>query len=58
MKITHILSKILGSGVAYRLGRALYMLSRGDTANEMATNGEWMIQKSVIEAVKRSQATS
>ena len=49
-----MLLKVFGNKIAYRLGRALYMQARGDIANDMATNGELMIQRGVIGATKRS----
>jgi FkbM family methyltransferase len=47
-----LLRKILGSHNTYRLGRFLYMHSRGDGANRMSTNGELMIQRHVVKATK------
>lgn len=54
MKIVHILIKLFGINVVYRLGRAMYMRARGDVPNDMATNGEFMIQRCVIRGVQAS----
>lgn len=35
---------------AYRLGRALYQKARGDVANDMGSNGEWLVQHCVVTA--------
>jgi FkbM family methyltransferase len=40
--------------IMYRLGRALYMRARADVRNDMATNGELMIQRGVIATFKGS----
>lgn len=50
MKLTHMFTKVFGQEVSYRLGRALYMQARGDIANDMASNGELMVQQCVINA--------
>lgn len=44
--------RVFVNKIKYRLGRRLYMSARGDIANNMMTNGELMIQKSVVKAVK------
>jgi len=53
-KITKLLIALLGKQAAYRLGRALYQQARGDIANSMATNGELMVQRCVLNAWRKS----
>ncbi|UZR28726.1 FkbM family methyltransferase [Methylococcus mesophilus] len=53
-KITKLLVGLLGKQAAYRLGRALYQQARGDIANGIATNGELMVQRCVLNAWRKS----
>ncbi len=41
---------LLGRRAAYRIGRALYQKARGEVANDMASNGEMLVQRCVVEA--------
>lgn len=43
---------LLGRRAMYRIGRALYQKARGDVANDMASNGEMLVQNCVINAWK------
>lgn len=45
---------MVGHKTAYRIGRGLYLLARGDTNNDIAENGELMIQACVIQAAMKS----
>lgn len=56
MNFLRVLQKFTKPQTVYRLGRFLYMQARGDIANDMATNGELMVQRCVIDAVLRSAA--
>jgi FkbM family methyltransferase len=46
--LTRLMYLLLGKRTTWRLGRALYMLARGDVANDITTNGELMVQRSVV----------
>jgi len=54
-KITIFLNKflifLLGERITYRLGRSIYMHSRGDIPNDIAYNGEKLVQYSVIKEI-------
>lgn len=50
MSIGKILVDILGRENAYRLGRSLYMQSRNDIPNDIASNGERMVQRAIVDA--------
>ena len=52
--IRELIVVLLGRKTAYRLGRGLYMYSRGDVANDMDSNGERTVQECVIDALRRS----
>ncbi len=52
-QIIELLVAILGKQTSYRLGRALYQQARGDIQNNIATNGERMIQRCVINAWRK-----
>lgn len=43
---------LLGRRAMYRIGRALYQKARGDVANDMASNGEMLVQNCVVNAWK------
>jgi FkbM family methyltransferase len=40
----------------YRLGRKLYMVGRGEISNDMTSNGELFVQRSVLAAMKASSS--
>lgn len=54
-KIIKIFIKLFGPKTCYRFGRGLYMYARGDCANSMYTNGEFMLQKQIIKSVSKNQ---
>jgi hypothetical protein len=41
---------LIGRRATYRIGRALYQNARGDTANDMVSNGELLVQNCVVDA--------
>ena len=43
---------LIGRRATYRIGRALYQNARGDTANDMVSNGELLVQNCVVDAWK------
>jgi FkbM family methyltransferase len=43
----------LGHRIAYRVGRSLYQFGRREIPNEMASNGEMLVQSCVVDAWKR-----
>lgn len=45
-----VLCLLIGRRNIYRLGRALYLSARGDSAHDMMSNGESLIQKCVVNA--------
>lgn len=45
---------LIGRRTAYRAGRALYQKARGDIVNDIASNGEVLIQHCVVQAWKNS----
>lgn len=46
------ITSLLGTGLAWRLGRALYLSARGDVPNDMSTNGERMVQRCVLAGLR------
>ncbi|MEK6405923.1 MAG: FkbM family methyltransferase [Acidobacteriota bacterium] len=48
-----LIFSLLGRRAAYRIGRALYQKARGEVANDMASNGETLVQSCVVDAWKR-----
>ncbi|HEY3488864.1 MAG TPA: FkbM family methyltransferase [Candidatus Deferrimicrobiaceae bacterium] len=46
--LTRLIASLLGQKTAWRLGRGLYMQARGDVANNIRSNGELMVQRSVL----------
>jgi FkbM family methyltransferase len=46
--LTRLALHLLGRQTTWRLGRALYMLARGDVATTIATDGELMVQRRVL----------
>lgn len=58
--MTHLLKQImltlLGRQTTYRIGRALYQKARGDTPNHIMSNGEFLVQKCVVDAWKSSRS--
>jgi FkbM family methyltransferase len=50
-KLRDILINLVGRQFIYRLGRYLYMISRGDLSNNIDTNGEVLLQRCVISAL-------
>jgi len=51
MKLRLALINLISLHTIYRLGRYFYMISRGDLSNNIDTNGEVLIQSSVISAL-------
>ena len=49
-----ILFSLIGHRAMYRIGRALYQIAHGDVANDMASNGEILVQKCVVDAWEKS----
>jgi FkbM family methyltransferase len=47
---------LLGRRAAYRIGRTLYQGARGDVRNDMASNGEMLIQSCVVGAWRKRSA--
>jgi FkbM family methyltransferase len=43
----------MGRQAAYRLGRSLYMQARGDIPNSMHSNGEELVQRCVVDALRQ-----
>ena len=58
--MTSLLMKLLiviaGRSLLYRAGRALYFFARSETPNDMRQNGEFLIQRCVLEAWKKQNA--
>jgi FkbM family methyltransferase len=52
--ITHILAAFLGRRTLWRLGRSLYLKARGDSSNNMKSNGEEMNQRHLISQFRRN----
>jgi FkbM family methyltransferase len=52
-----LLVNLLGRGTAWRIGRALYMESRNETHNAIASNGEAVLARMALEAYRRSRPT-
>lgn len=51
-------NSLLGESVTYRLGRSMYMHSRGDIPNDMNRNGEVLVQNAVITAMQKLSSKS
>jgi len=49
--------KLLGRRATYRLGRAMYLIARGDIPNDMTRNGEMLIQQGVLDAWQKKPST-
>jgi FkbM family methyltransferase len=46
--IPDLIVRLLGRNLAWRLGRKVYMIARGDMDNDMSTNGEWALIDRVL----------
>ena len=53
-KVLKLFLYLVGNKTAYRIGRGLYMLARGDTYNNIVDNGELMVQARVVQAVMKA----
>jgi FkbM family methyltransferase len=53
MAMLKLLIRILGRSLSWRLGRAIYMAARGESANDMETNGERLL----VERIARHLAS-
>jgi FkbM family methyltransferase len=49
-----LMSSVIGESITYRLGRALYMMGRCDTENNININGELLLQDVLIAAWERT----
>lgn len=47
-----LMFSLIGRRTTYRIGRILYQEARGDVANDMASNGEMLVQNRVVDAWK------
>ena len=52
--LKQLIFSLIGRRAAYRIGRALYQIARGDGPNDMVLNGEMLVQKCVVDAWKRN----
>ncbi len=55
-KIKNLMLNLMGRHATYRIGRAMYLHARGDINNDIATNGEMLIQRGVLAAWERAPA--
>lgn len=51
-----LLLVVAGRSFVYRLGRSLYFFARSETPNDMRINGEFLIQRCVVDACKKESA--
>ena len=51
--LTQLLFSLIGRRATYRIGQALYQKARGDVRNDIASNGETLVQSCVVDAWKR-----
>lgn len=58
MHIKNLAISVMRRRIVYRLGRAMYLHARGDIQNDMATNGEMLIQNGVLKGWKDSAANA
>jgi len=55
LKVLQLLLYLVGNKMAYRIGRAIYMLARGDVNNDISNNGELMVQARVVQAAMKAR---